>query len=443
MNNPNVTIEKLKGALRDSIITSVIASFLTVVLTLIIVFAIIWYYKANIVRILGASQGTTQTALSNNGLAPVGTENQTGGTSTQTASSVTPNSSTSSPTKESEGTVVDAVKIASPAVVSILVSKEVPKYDVSYKENDFGLGMIFQTPTYIQNGTEKKEVGSGSGFLISSDGMIVTNRHVVADTTATYEVSLSSGKKYSAKVLARDSGLDVAIIKISASNLPYLSFGDSDKLEVGQSVIAIGNALGEFKNTVSVGVVSGLSRTIVAGNDFGQSERLDKVIQTDAAINRGNSGGPLLDLSGEVIGINVATVVGSSNVGFALPINSVKSTIDSVKKTGKIVRPYAGLRYVVITPELKTKNNLPVDYGILITKGEGTSAPAVTPGSPAAKAGIKEGDIILEVNGKKINSDFSSLVRGKKVGDELELKVRSGTSEKEITLTLEQAPDDL
>ena len=246
--------------------------------------------------------------------------------------------------------------------------------------------------------------------------------------------------------MARDPVFDVAIAKITPSGLetlPYLELGDSDTLEVGQSVVAIGNALGEFKNTVSAGVVSGLSRSLIAGDNAGNSEQLDKVIQTDAAINPGNSGGPLLDLSGKVVGINVAVVQGSENIGFALPINSVKNVISSVRKTGKIIRPYVGIRYIPITPELKSKNNLSVDYGILVQRGSSANQLAVVPGSPADKAGIVENDIILEVNGQKINNEtnFATLIRGKNIGETLVLKILSKGLEKTVYLTLTQAPD--
>jgi serine protease Do len=308
--------------------------------------------------------------------------------------------------------------------------------------------LFFQTPTYTQNGTEKEQVGGGSGFLISSDGMIVTNRHVVSDKTAEYTVFLNNGKKYTANVLARDPVLDIAIIKINpavGTIFPYLDLGDSDSLDVGQSVIAIGNALGEFKNTVSVGVVSGLSRSISASDNSGNSEQLSKVIQTDAAINPGNSGGPLLDLSGHVVGVNVAVAQGSESIGFSLPINSVKSAINSVMKTGKIVRPYVGIRYIPVTAELKAKNNLTVDYGILVQKGQTASELAVIPGSPADKAGILENDIILEINGQKIDQDknFAYLIRGKNIGNSITLKILSKGIEKTVTLKLEQAPDNM
>ncbi len=346
--------------------------------------------------------------------------------------------------------VVDAVKKSNPAVVSIVISKDVPTYEQYFAPNQspfgdlFGspFGSFFNVPQYRQNGTEKQEVGGGSGFLVSKDGMIVTNKHVVADTEAEYTVFLNNGEKYTATVLDRDSVLDIAIIKISGPDFPYLSFGDSDALQLGQTTIAIGNALGEFKNTVSVGVISGLSRSITAGDGMGESELLDHVIQTDAAINPGNSGGPLLDLSGNVVGVNVAVAQGSQSIGFALPINSIKSVVESVESTGKIVRPYIGIRYTTITPELKEKNNLSVDYGILVQRGATAADLAVIPGSPADKAGIVENDIILEIDGKKIDEDvnFAYVIREKKVGDTVVLKILSKGIEKTVSVILEAAP---
>lgn len=427
-------MKKIKEMLKDQVVRTVLVSFLTIIVTLAIVFFVAWHFREKIFNVLAQEYSTK---FKNEApLLSLDEKEKSKESSTSVVSS-------------EDNTVVGAVKKARPAVVSIIVSKEVPKYDVSYEQgNDpFGgaFGNFFQTPIYKQNGTEKKQLGSGSGFLISSDGLIVTNRHVVADKDAIYEVQLNNGKKYTAKVLARDAVFDVALVKITASDLPYLSLGNSETLDVGESVIAIGNALGEFKNTVSVGVVSGLSRSLVAGDNFGQSERLDKVIQTDAAINPGNSGGPLLNLRGEVIGINVAVVQGSSNVGFALPINSVKSAIDSVKSTGKIVRPYIGVRYIPVTSDLKAKNNLTVDYGILVQRGQNASDIAVMPGSPADKAGIVENDIILTIDGVKIDQDqdFASLIRYKKIGDTITMKVLSKGVEKFVTVRLESAPDNM
>ncbi len=434
----NQEFPKFKDMMKDPVVRTVVTSFATIVVTLAIITFLAWHYRAKIFNLLATNYMS---------------QVKSGESSLNFSSSTPQDNSSQAPDEVQQDSVVNAVKKAKPAVVSIIISKEVPTYDVSYDQQQSDLNNpfanmfpgFFQTPTYKQNGTKKEEIGSGSGFLISSEGLIVTNKHVVEDTSATYDVQLNDGRKFSAKVLARDGVLDIALVKISATNLPYLSLGDSSNLDVGQSVIAIGNALGEFKNTVSVGVVSGLSRSITAGDSYGQSEQLDKVIQTDAAINPGNSGGPLLNLHGDVIGVNVAVVQGASNVGFALPINSVKSAIDSVQKTGKIIRPYVGIRYIPITADLKTKNNLSVDYGILVQRGQTDSELAVIPASPADKAGIVENDIILEVDGTQINQDqnFSYLIRNKKVGDSVNLKILSKGVEKTVTLKLEAAPDNL
>jgi serine protease Do len=319
--------------------------------------------------------------------------------------------------KEVIPTVIDAVKKAKPAVVSILVSDKLTK----------------------------KKLGSGSGFIISSDGLIVTNRHVVSEKEAKFLVLLNSGKEYEAELLDFDPVLDVALIKIKESGLPYLELHDSDTLEVGETVIAIGNALGEFKNTVSVGVVSGLSRSITALDNSLQKEYLDKVIQTDAAINKGNSGGPLLNIYGKVVGINVAVVEKSSSIGFSLPINSVKDAINSVRTTGKIIRPFVGVRYVFSKIDLNLENNVSYEYGITIEKGANKDDVAVMPNSPAEKAGLKEGDIILEIDGIKIseNNDLAHLIRSKKIGDFVTMKIYSDKLVKTVFVTLAQAPDNL
>lgn len=342
-----------------------------------------------------------------------------------------------------EDAIINAVKKADPAVVAVTVSKNVPVYE-QYLErvpspfNDFFGG--FTIPQLRQRGTELREVGGGSGFLVSADGYIVTNRHVVADENAEYTVFTNDGKKYDARVIARDPALDLAVIKINGSGFKYLTFGDSEKLQVGQTVIAIGNALAEFRNTVSVGIVSGLSRSIVASDRLGRNaEALDQLIQTDAGINQGNSGGPLINLAGEVVGVNVAMADGAENIGFALSANSVESIVESVQKTGKIVRPYLGVRYVEITEELKERNKLSVDYGVLVQRGAEISDLAVIPGSPADKAGIAENDIILEIDGIRLTNDKSlaSIIRAKKVGDSVRLKLLSKGQEKTVTVILE------
>lgn len=226
-----------------------------------------------------------------------------------------------------EESVIGVVEKANPAVVAITISKNVPVYERYFEMLPFG----FVIPRIRELGTEKVDVGGGSGFIVSPDGYIVTNRHVVNDEEAQYTVFLNDGKKYDARVVARDSELDLAIIKINGSSLPSLPFGDSDKIKVGQSVVVIGNALAEFRNTVSVGVISGLSRSITASDRRGRTEELDQLIQTDAAINPGNSGGPLLNLKGEVMGVSVAQAEGAENIGFAISGNSAKRMVERLR----------------------------------------------------------------------------------------------------------------
>jgi len=340
-----------------------------------------------------------------------------------------------------DNAIVNTVEKVDPAVVAIVVTKDVPILELYSSPLDpFG---ILNLPKYKQNGTRKQEVGGGSGFFVSSDGLIVTNRHVVADSSASYTVFTNDGEQYPATIVAQDAVLDVALIKVKTQKTyPYLTFGNSDELKLGQTVIAIGNALGEFRNSVSVGVVSGLSRSITAGDSSGATEQLDEVIQTDAAINPGNSGGPLLNIYGKVVGVNVAVAVGSENVGFSLPANAVKKIVESVKATGEIVRPYVGVRYVQINDVLRQTNNLTVSYGLLVTRGKTSSDLAVMPGSPADKAGIVENDIVLEANGIKLDGtrSFASIVRSKQVGDILILMILHNGVEVIKSLILEKAP---
>jgi len=324
-----------------------------------------------------------------------------------------------------ENRIISVVKASNPSVVSIIISKKMAIPGV----------IPFQSTT--------QEVGGGTGFLVSPDGLIVTNKHVVDDPTATYVVYMFDGKKYPAKVAAKDPTQDVAILKISDGNdLPYLSFGDSNQLELGQTVVAIGNVFDQFKNSVSVGVVSGLSRSIVAGDYFGNTESLDNVIQTDAAINPGNSGGPLLDTSNRVVGVNVAIARGSENVGFALPSNIVKNAVTSVIRTGKILRPYLGVRYISVNEIIKDQFNLPYDYGALVTSDPASNLPSVTPGSPAARAGIVDGDVVLEVDGKKLTSDttLAGVFQIKNVGDVISLKVWHAGKTRDIKIKLAKFP---
>lgn len=356
-------------------------------------------------------------------------------------------------TVKEETAVIEAVERTSPAVVSIIVTKDLPiierYYDNSTRgslfDQFFGNNFFnYRTPKYIQRGTETIEVGGGTGFVVTSDGYIVTNKHVVEDEDAGYTVLMNDDTKYKATVLARDTVTDFAVLKIEPTEekkeFKYVTLGDSSDLKVGQSVIAIGNSLGEYSNTVSTGVISGLSRSITAGGNGVSSEELVGLIQTDASINPGNSGGPLLNLSGQVIGINTAMAASAENIGFALPINEVKNIIDTVKKYGRIVRPWLGIRYVMINESVKKQYELPVAYGALLISAEDGSSPAVVKGSPAEKAGLKSGDVILEVDSLKVDADnpLYKIILNKKVGDEIKVKIIREGQEKETLLILEE-----
>jgi len=322
------------------------------------------------------------------------------------------------PQTTQEQKIIDIVKENSPSVVSVVAYKDVPVYEQTFQQDFF-----FIIPKLEQKGTERQQVGAGTGFIVSSDGLILTNKHVVSDKEAEYVVIMTDNKEYNAKVLARDPVQDLAIIKIEGGNsFKPLKLGSVDDIQIGQTVIAIGNALGRFQNTVSVGVISGLGRTIVAtGPDFA-TERLEDIIQTDTAINRGNSGGPLINLKGEVVGINTAVSTEGENIGFAISIDKAKRSIEQVKTLGRISYPYMGVRYIILNKEISKARDIEVDYGALIV---GDDEPAVVDGSPAQKAGIKEGDIILEINGEKIteNSSLAKIISKYNPFESLNLKI--------------------
>ncbi len=357
--------------------------------------------------------------------------------------------SVSSPTlttTDQEAQIITVVEQVKPAVVSIVATQDVPVYEQYFEQQQFD-PFGFNFPQYRQKGTQEQEVSSGSGFIVSNDGYIVTNKHVVSEDNAQYTVYTNDGNTYSATIVARDPANDIAILKIEANEgaaeFPYLEFGDSDSLQVGQTTIAIGNALGEFSNSVSVGIVSGLARSIEAGDGYGSSEQLQGLIQTDAAINLGNSGGPLLNAAGQVIGVNVA-MAAAENIGFALPSNLVQSTFETVKTTGKISRPYLGVRYVAITKAFQEQANLPVDYGALVQRGEQPTDLAVIPSSPADKAGIEENDIILSVDGQNLDDehDLATTIAQHQVGDSISLHILHDGEEKDVQVTLEERETD-
>lgn len=270
------------------------------------------------------------------------------------------------------------------------------------------------------------EEAAGTGMIISKDGYVLTNRHVIDSNVSSVTVVLADGTvEKNVHVVGRDPLNDLAFLKIDGvDNLKPVSFGDSSSLAVGDKVIAIGNALGQYQTTVTAGIISGLGRPVTAGDQGSQAgaEQLSNMLQTDAAINPGNSGGPLLTLDGKVVGINTAVAQNAQGIGFAIPINQAKGLISSVLKTGQVSRAYLGVRYVSVTPAVKQKYNLKVDSGAYIVAGD-SSQPGVLPNSPADKAGLKPKDVITAVNGQLIdaNHPLSDLISQYTVGDTISL----------------------
>lgn len=325
--------------------------------------------------------------------------------------------------QESSG-VVEVAKRVSPSVVSIVSKAEAVDF--------FGTRSI-------------EETGAGTGIIIGEDGLILTNKHVVAEGDS-FSVFTADGKEYAdARVVARDPSNDIAYVRIDAKGLKAAQLGDSSALQVGQRVLAIGNALGRFQNTVTSGIVSGMGRPVVASDASGEeTESLDNLIQTDAAINPGNSGGPLVNLDGQVVGINTAVAGGAENIGFAIPINEAKSDIASVKANGKIERAYLGVRYVAVTPALAEANELSVKAGAMVTGGEDGDS-GVVAGSPAAKAGIKDGDIIIRVGKDRVGglNTLASLIARYKPGDTVTITFVRERKERTVKAILEPLPSQL
>lgn len=320
-----------------------------------------------------------------------------------------------------ESVVIDVAENVSPSVVT--VSMQTPPQRI-LQFNPFS-GFTSR----IQGGTPQD---IGSGFIVSKDGLVVTNKHVVSDITAKYKIITKDDKEYEVKTISRDPANDIAILKIEAVDLKPVELGDSTNLKVGQFVIAIGTALGEFRHTVTTGVISGLGRGITAGSPYeGYAEKLDDIIQTDAAINPGNSGGPLLNSAGEVIGVNVAVAEGANNIGFALPVNIVKEALKEFNANGGFAKKaYLGVEYQIITQANAILNSVP----------QGAYVVQVVTGSPAEKAGIKDGDIITKIDTIEItekNGGLSKVVAEKKAGDTITVELwRDGKTEKlQITLS--------
>lgn len=315
-----------------------------------------------------------------------------------------------------ESAVISVVEKASPSVVAIGATQRV--------FNPFDPFSIPKT----QNAT------IGTGFVVSDKGIIVTNKHVVSDTGTKYTVVTRDSKKFEIRKIYRDPILDLAIVQVDEGGLSALELGDSSKLKVGQTVVAIGNALGSFTNTVTTGVVSGLGRKVVAGDPFsGSTESLDDLIQTDAAINPGNSGGPLLNSAGQVVGVNVATTEGAQNIGFAIPINSVKKIVDEFIQKGSVSRPFLGIRYRFISKDVAILNDVP----------QGAYIQEVVEDSAASKAGIEAGDIITKVDGQSVDSEtkISQAITNKKIGDNITLTLWNNGKERQITAILQELPN--
>jgi len=332
-----------------------------------------------------------------------------------------------------ESVTIDAVKNVGPSVVTV-VEQTSPQQQESLNVGPF---QIFGLPQ--QGGSSQEPQAIGSGFIVSSEGMIVTNKHVVGDSAGKYQVITANNKQYDVQKVYRDPINDLAIIKIDPSQNPgntlkSVTLGSSDTLEVGQFAIAIGTALGEFRNTVTTGVVSGLGRGITAGDEFqGFTEQLNNVIQTSAAINPGNSGGPLLNSSGQVIGINTAVSQSGQNIGFAIPVNTVKESLNNFNQNGQFNRPYLGVAYKFITKDLALVNDLP----------QGAYIQQVVSGSPADSAGLKTGDVVIKFEDTTIDDtthSLASLIASKKVGDSVTLHIIRDGKKMDITATLGSAP---
>lgn len=335
---------------------------------------------------------------------------------------------------DEESNVIDVVQKASPSVVTVNIKKTQqvitnPFGGLFDPFGFFGRGQNQQPQVQQQN----IQQDIGTGFVVSSEGLIVTNKHVVSDNNADYQVFSTSNKEYKVTNIYRDPTLDLAILKVDGLDIKPLPLGDSSNLKAGQSVIAIGTALGEFRNTVTTGVVSGLGRGITAGDQMGYStEQLDNVIQTDAAINPGNSGGPLLNSAGQVIGVNVATAGNAENISFAIPINVIKEALDNFDKTGRFDRAFLGVQYKMISRELSVMNEIP----------EGAYIVVIVDNSPASKAGLQKGDIIQKMDGKAVtdtDGGLAKLISQHKIGDRVSVDYWRDGKTQSTTVTLGQS----
>lgn len=342
------------------------------------------------------------------------------------------------PTTTVEEFVIDIAQTKTDSVVAVVATRDLPELERCFISPFPGI----QIPNLCETGeTQTQEIGAGSGFVAGTN-LIVTNKHVVADVGADYVVLTHDNRRLNAEVIARDPVEDLAILRVNDLGLDVLPLGNSDTIAVGQMAVAVGNALGEFENSFSLGIISGLARTITASGGPGtESEVLRQVIQTDAAINPGNSGGPLFNLRGEVIGVNVARAQGAENVGFAIPINRIKRSLEQAETTGEVAFPFLGVRYTIINEDVAQEGDLTVDYGALVQQGD-AGEPAVTSGSPAEEAGIRGGDIILEVAGSRVTEDnpLGDIINRYAVGETVSVLLLRDGEQILMNITLGERP---
>lgn len=337
---------------------------------------------------------------------------------------------------EEESATIAVVERVTPAVVSIVVKKS--RGELSQEPSSFfGGTYYYSAPLDSESATELVEVSSGTGFFVTDDGYVLTNRHVVDEGGVSYFVVTNDGEELPAELVDIDPVQDIAVLRVEGESFPTVTLGDSDNLRIGQTVIAIGNTLSEFRNTVTKGVVSGINRRVTAGDSY-NTEVIDQAIQTDAAINPGNSGGPLINLLGEVIGINTAVSFRGESVAFAIPINEAKRAVEDIQEFGRIVRPWLGVRYVLVSPEVGSEVEGLYEVGALIVSGIQPGEVGVFDGSPADIAGLQADDVIIAVDGEKFSEEraLAEIISEYRPGDVVTLTILRATETLEVEATL-------